>query len=47
MAHKRTPRIRPTFRASRTGMAQVVGDLETKIMETLWRLGAPAAVTDV
>jgi predicted transcriptional regulator len=28
-------------------MARVLGDLETEIMETLWRLGAPATVTDV
>lgn len=47
MSSKRAPRIRPTFRASRTGIAQVLGDLETEIMEALWRLGAPATVTDV
>lgn len=47
MSAKRTPRIRPTFRASRTGIAQVLGDLETGIMEALWALGVPATVTDV
>jgi predicted transcriptional regulator len=47
MSAKRMPRIRPTFRASRTGIAKALGDLETKIMETLWRLGTPATVTDV
>lgn len=41
------PRIRPTFRASRTGLAQVLGDLEKEIMEALWRLGEPATVTEV
>ena len=41
------PRIRPTFRASRTGLAQVLGDLEKTIMEALWRLGEPATVTRV
>lgn len=41
------PRFRPTFRASRTGLAQVLGDLEKRIMEALWRLGEPATVTQV
>lgn len=40
-------RIRPTFRASRTGIAQVLGDLEKEIMEALWRLGGPSTVTQV
>lgn len=47
MSSKRRSRIRPTFRASRRGLAQVLGDLEKGIMETLWRLGTPATVTEV
>lgn len=47
MARKGNPWIQTTFRASRTGLAQVMGDLETEIMETLWRLSDPATVTDV
>lgn len=39
------PRMRPTFRASRSGIAQVLGDLERAIMEALWRHGQPATVT--
>mgnify|MGYP001451900394 CR=1 FL=1 len=40
-------RIQPTFRASREGLGQVLGDLERAIMETLWTIGAPATVSDV
>lgn len=47
MGEKRARKIGPTFRASRTGLAQVLGDLETEIVEALWRLGGPATVTDV
>lgn len=47
MARKRPSRVQATFRASRTGIAQVLGDLETAIVETLWQLGVPATVTDV
>lgn len=47
MTGKRHARVKATFRASRTGIAQVLGDLEAEIMETLWRLAEPATVTDV
>lgn len=47
MAGKRPSRVQATFRASRSGIAQVLGDLEAEIMETLWRLAEPATVTDV
>lgn len=47
MPQKRPSRVHATFRASRTGIAQVLGDLEAEIMETLWQLGAPTTVTDV
>ena len=45
MGKRPVSRIRPTFRAARTGIAQVLGDLEKEIMEALWRLGEPATVT--
>lgn len=45
MGRRPGARISPTFRASRTGIAQVLGDLEKEIMEALWRLGVPATVT--
>ena len=47
MSGKRLTRVQATFRASRTGIAQVLGDLEAEIMETLWRLAEPATVSDV
>lgn len=47
MSGKRRSRIGPTFRAARTGIAQVLGDLEKAIMETLWDLAEPATVTEV
>ncbi len=47
MSGKRRSRIGRTFRASRTGIAQVLGDLEKAIMETLWGLAEPATVTEV
>lgn len=43
----RKPRVRPTFRAAREGLAQVLGDLEKAIMETVWRLDRPSTVTEV
>lgn len=46
MSRQRKSRIQPVFRADRTGIAQVLGDLETRIMETLWRMGNAATVTD-
>lgn len=45
MGRRPVSRIRPTFRAARTGIAQVLGDLEKEIMEALWRLGEPVTVT--
>lgn len=47
MARKGSPWSQTTFRVSRAGLAQVMGDLETEIMETLWHLGEPATVTEV
>ena len=47
MTRQRKPRIQSVFRADRAGLAQALGDLETRIMETLWRLGNAATVTDV
>lgn len=39
-------RIRPTFRPSRSGIGQVLGDLEREIMEALWRQDDSATVTE-
>lgn len=47
MSRQRKHRIQPVFRADRTGIAQALGDLETRIMETLWHMGNAATVTDV
>lgn len=47
MTGKQPARVQATFRASRTGIAQVLGDLETRIVETLWQLDEPATVTEV
>lgn len=47
MSRQRKPRIQPVFRADRTGIARALGDLETRIVETLWRLGNAVTVTDV
>jgi predicted transcriptional regulator len=46
MIGKSRARMRPTFRASRSGIAQVLGDLEREIMEALWRQGESATVTE-
>lgn len=43
----RRPRVRPTFRVAREGLAQVLGDLEKAIMETVWGLDRPSTVTEV
>jgi predicted transcriptional regulator len=43
----RKPRLEPTFRVTREGTPQVLGDLEAAIMETLWALAEPATVTEV
>ncbi|HEX9606594.1 MAG TPA: BlaI/MecI/CopY family transcriptional regulator [Gemmatimonadaceae bacterium] len=46
MIEKAKARIRPTFRPSRSGIGQVLGDLEREIMEALWRHGELATVTE-
>lgn len=47
MTRKRHGRVQANFRASRTGIAQVLGDLETEIVEALWQVGVPSTVTEV
>lgn len=47
MSRQRKSPIPPVFRANRTGIAQALGDLETRIMEALWRMGNAATVSDV
>lgn len=41
------PRVKPTVRSWREGLAQVLGDLEKRIMEALWRLDQPSTVSEV
>lgn len=36
-------RIHETIRLSADGLAKVLGDLEARVMQTAWRLAAPAA----
>lgn len=46
MRERPNSRIRPTFRPSRSGIGQVLGDLEREIMEALWRQDDSATVTE-
>ena len=39
--------FRPTFRASRNGLDQVLGSLERSVMESLWALDRAATVAEV
>lgn len=43
----RKPRLEPTFRVTREGTPQVLGELEAAIMEALWSMASPATVTEV
>lgn len=40
-------RLQDTLRLSAEGVAKVLGDLEAKVMETVWALDAPAAARTV
>lgn len=37
-----TPRLHDTVRLSADGLAKVLGDLEARVLQTVWGLGAPA-----
>src|SRR5687768_14330880 len=39
---KPEPRLQDTVRLSADGLAKVLGDLEARVMETIWKLGVPA-----
>ncbi|MEX2154217.1 MAG: BlaI/MecI/CopY family transcriptional regulator [Gemmatimonadaceae bacterium] len=44
---KRLPRLQDTVRLSADGLAKVLGDLEARVMQTVWRIGAPASAREV
>lgn len=37
-----TPRLQDTVRLSAAGLAKVLGDLETRVLQAVWRIGEPA-----
>ena len=41
------PRLHDTVRLSADGLAKVLGDLEARVMQTMWRIGAPAPAREV
>lgn len=40
--HRGGPRLQDTVRLSAEGLAKVLGDLEARVMQAVWRLDAPA-----
>ena len=44
---KKPPRLQDTVRLSADGFAQVLGDLEARVMHAVWGIGAPASARDV
>lgn len=41
------PRLQDTVRLSADGLAKVLGDLEARVMRTVWKLGRPATARTV
>lgn len=41
------PRLHDTVRLSADGLAKVLGDLEARVMQTMWRIGTPAPAREV
>lgn len=41
------PRLQDTVRLSAEGLAKVLGDLESRVMETVWSFGAPVTARSV
>ena len=41
------PRLNDTVRLSAEGLAKILGDLETRVMRTVWSLGKPAPAKTV
>lgn len=44
---KNLPRLQDTVRLSADGFAKVLGDLEARVMQAVWRIGAPASAREV
>lgn len=42
-----TPRLQDTVRLSADGIAKVLGDLEARVLETMWALDEPATAREV
>lgn len=42
-----TPRLHDTVRLSAEGIAKVLGDLEARVLETMWAFGEPATAREV
>lgn len=41
------PRLQDTVRLSADGFAKILGDLEARVMQAVWSLGAPASAREV
>src|SRR4030095_8527936 len=44
---KSLPRLQNTVRLSADGLAKVLGDLEARVMQAVWRIGEPASAREV
>lgn len=44
---KNLPRLQDTVRLSADGFAKVLGDLEARVMQVVWGIGAPASAREV
>lgn len=47
MPDTQEPRLQDTVRLSAEGLAKVLGDLEARVMESVWELGRPAPAKKV
>jgi predicted transcriptional regulator len=41
------PRLQETVRLTADGLAKVLGDLEARVMQAVWRIGEPASAREV
>jgi predicted transcriptional regulator len=46
-AREGAPRLHDTIRLSAEGLAKVLGDLEARVLRTIWRLGRPSSARAV
>jgi predicted transcriptional regulator len=46
-ADRPAPKLHDTVRLSAKGLAKVLGDLEARVMRTVWALGRPASAREV